>query len=163
MPEYRMVGKLIDITGNKPIPELGATYNPGTNKFTNIEISITQDNAINIINNKASLILNKHLGSIYQQGVYWNKVVESRRYIDAGEPKGLIKYPFISAEKKATSRTPKKIASSIIKNYDSCMVIQVAVEELRLGTNFKINKAASKAEVDRIVDDAILVFDMISG
>jgi len=161
-PDYPIVGEMIVIANKKEIPELGAVYDQETKKFTNIEITITQEAAIYTVNSAANRARVRTISGIGQQDTYRDKLTEALLYIDAGYPKTLTKYPFISAEKKATSRTPKLIANSIVENHSGGVLLKARIEELRLAANFKINKVKKKIDIDPIVDAAILALDALS-
>ena len=98
-----------------------------------------------------------------QAMTYANKAAEVRRYIDAGYPASLAEYPYIQAEVNATGQSATDAANNIKTLRDAWVVIDVQIEEERIGGKAGIDAAADVAAVNAQVASSVAIIEAITG
>ncbi len=86
--------------------------------------------------------------------VYQEKAEQAADYVAAKYPKNLSGYPLIVAEMKATKKSAKEIANSIIDKRAEWIVISAKIEEIRLTAKREIYESKT-GNMDKLLKQVV--------
>lgn len=94
-------------------------------------------------------------GGVAQILAYQEKSEEAADYVVADYPEDTTGYPFIQAEARATGKSPREVADTILSKKSEWIALGAHIEEIRIGGKLEVNVATSSEEVKEIEDTTI--------